>query len=100
MKKSIVAAAVALSFFAGLAAAPSSRKYIHIPLSGDFQKVPYSDGVLVGDTLYIAGRIGVDPATGKPPADLDQEIKILLDGYANGIKEGRMADDRPRRLTV
>src|SRR5579859_6476558 len=92
MKKSLIIAIV-LSFAAGLAAAPSARKYIHLPLSGDFKKVPYSDGVLVGDSLFIAGRIGVDPATQKAPADLDLEIKTLLDGYESVLKEADMTMD-------
>jgi 2-iminobutanoate/2-iminopropanoate deaminase len=43
--------------------------------------LPFSDGVLVDGTLYIAGRIGIDPATGMAPADLDQEIRLLLDDF-------------------
>jgi len=27
---------------------------------------PYSDAVLVGDILYLAGDIGIDPKTGPP----------------------------------
>ena len=30
---------------------------------------PYSQGLLVGSTLYISGQIGMDPATGKFAAD-------------------------------
>ena len=30
---------------------------------------PYSQGLLVGNTLYISGQIGMDPATGKFVAD-------------------------------
>ena len=35
-------------------------------------QAPYSDGILAGNTLYLAGRIGLDPKTGKlylPTAD-------------------------------
>ena len=52
----------------------------HIVLPSRKDTLPYSDGVLVGNTLYLAGRIGIDPETGKPPAELEKEIRLLLDG--------------------
>jgi len=93
MKKSLVIVAVVLSFFAGMAAAPASRRYINLARADNNAKLPFSDAVLVGDTLYLSGRIGIDPVTGKPPADIDQEIKNLLDGYANVLKEAGMTMD-------
>jgi len=56
-------------------------------------QVPYSDGVLVGDTLYVAGHIGLDPKTGKPPADINQEIRYLLDGIKQTLTDGGMTTD-------
>jgi 2-iminobutanoate/2-iminopropanoate deaminase len=53
----------------------------HIILPTRKSPLPFSDGVLVDGTLYIAGRIGIDPATGMAPADLDQEIRLLLDDF-------------------
>ena len=41
----------------------TSRRYINLPNRP--VQAPFSDGVVVGQTLYIAGRIGVDPKTGK-----------------------------------
>jgi 2-iminobutanoate/2-iminopropanoate deaminase len=49
--------------------------------------------VLVGDTLYLSGRLGIDPATGKPPEDVDAEIKLLLDGFASVLREAGMTMD-------
>lgn len=56
-------------------------------------QVPYSNGVLVGDTLYVAGHIGIDPKTGKPPADVDQEVRYLLDGIKSTLAQGGMTMD-------
>ena len=56
-------------------------------------KLPYSDAVLAGNTLYLAGRIGVDPQTGKPPEDLEKEIRFLLDGIKATLKEADMTMD-------
>jgi 2-iminobutanoate/2-iminopropanoate deaminase len=68
-----------------------ARRYINLPNRP--VQAPFSDGVLVGDTLYIAGRIGLDPKTGKPPEDLEQEIKILLDGIKSVLQEAGMTMD-------
>jgi len=65
----------------------------HIVLPGRKDTLPYSDAVLVGDTLYLAGRIGIDPETGKPPAELDKEIRLLLDGMKATLKEANMTMD-------
>jgi reactive intermediate/imine deaminase len=41
---------------------------------------PFAHGVLAGDTYYVAGTLGLDPATGQPPADAAQEAKLVMDG--------------------
>ncbi len=56
----------------------TTRRYINLPSRR--APLPFSDAVLVGDTLYLSGRIGIDPATGLAPADVDEELRLLLDG--------------------
>jgi reactive intermediate/imine deaminase len=41
--------------------------------------LPFSGAILAGNTLYLSGRIGLDAKTGKAPAEIDDEIKLLLD---------------------
>ena len=65
----------------------------HIVLPNRKDTLPFSDGVLVGDTLYLAGRIGVDPETGKPPAELEKEIRLLLDGMKATLAAANMTMD-------
>ena len=69
----------------------SSRRTVN--LAGRPAGLPFSDAVLVGDTLYISGRIGVDPVTGRAPADLDAEIKLLLDEVESILAEVDMRMD-------
>ena len=66
----------------------SSRRYINLP--GRSSTAPFSDGVLVGNTLYLAGRLGVDPKTGQIPASVDDEIKFMLDGIKAVLAEAGM----------
>jgi enamine deaminase RidA (YjgF/YER057c/UK114 family) len=61
------------------------RRYIN--LSGRPVQAPFSDGVLVGNTLYLAGRIGLDPQTGRPPADATAEARLLLEGFRAVLAE-------------
>jgi len=56
----------------------ATRKVIDLP--GKTVQAPFSDAILTGNTLYLAGRIGLDPKTGKAPDKIEDEIKILLDG--------------------
>lgn len=39
---------------------------------------PYSQGIQVGDTLYLAGQIAIDPASGEVMGDLDIEGQTTL----------------------
>jgi len=79
---------------AGLSSQPkpeAARKYIDLP--GKSVQAPFSDGVLVGNTLYLAGRIGLDPKTGKAPDKVEDEIKLLLDGEKDVLAQAGMNMD-------
>jgi 2-iminobutanoate/2-iminopropanoate deaminase len=71
--------------------APAARRHISLP--GRKSALPFSDAVLVGETLYLAGRIGIDPVTGRAPADVDAEIKLLFDGVEAVLAEAGMSMD-------
>ena len=64
------------------------RRYINLP--GRRAQLPFSDAILVNDTLYLSGRIGLDPATGRPPADINEEVRLLLDGFEAVLGEAQM----------
>ena len=68
-----------------------SRRYINLPNRP--VGLPFSDAVLVGDTLYISGRIGLDPATGEAPESVDAELKLLFVGFQSVLGEAGMSMD-------
>lgn len=56
-------------------------------------QLPFSDAILAGNTLYLAGRIGLDAKTGKPPEKIEDEIKLLLDGEKEVLAQAGMTMD-------
>jgi 2-iminobutanoate/2-iminopropanoate deaminase len=68
-----------------------SRQYINLPNRP--AGLPFSDAVLVGDTLYISGRIGLDPATGAAPASIDAELDLLFEGFQAVLRQADMTMD-------
>ncbi|MFY9844370.1 MAG: Rid family hydrolase [Terriglobales bacterium] len=68
-----------------------SRRYIN--LSNRPAGLPFSDAVLIDDTLYISGRIGLDAATGEAPASVDAELDLLFEGFQAVLREAGMTMD-------
>jgi len=87
-----LAAAALLVVNGAFSQAPSksTRRAIHLPDAN--LQLPFSDGILAGDTLYLAGRIGLDKS-GKPPAEINDEVKILLDQIKAVLAEAGMTMD-------
>ena len=63
------AKAIGFTIFVVLAAycmaADGDRRHIVLPRPSEFKGLPFSDGVLVGETLYVGGHVGIDPKTAK-----------------------------------
>jgi len=72
-------------------AGQAARKAINAPEK--LVQAPFSDAILAGNTLYLSGRIGLDPKTGKPPAQVEDEIKLLLDGMKGTLEQAGMNMD-------
>jgi len=70
---------------------PAQRRVINMP--NRMVQAPFSDAVMIDDTLYLAGSIGLDPKTGKPPEKAEDEARILLDGYKAVLAEAGMTMD-------
>lgn len=73
--------------------AESDRKYINLPRPAGFSNLPFSDAVLVGNTLYIAGHLGVDPKTGQLPASAEEEAKLALGATRQTLEAAGMSMD-------
>ena len=65
------------------------ERFINLP--GKNAELPFSDGVLAGNTLYLAGRLGLDPKTGKIPENVESEVRIILDGMKGTLQAAGMS---------
>ena len=59
----------------------NERRY----LTAENPELPFSNGVLEGNTLHVAGHLGLDPGTGRAPTDPAKEAKLLLDAFAKTL---------------
>jgi reactive intermediate/imine deaminase len=50
---------------------------IYVP--SDRPELPFSNAVVIDDTIYLAGHIGLDPKTGKPPVKVEDEARAVLE---------------------
>lgn len=69
----------------------SGHKFMNVP--GRTDNNPYSNAVLVGDTLYLAGDIGIDPATGAPPPKVEDEVRLVMDSMKRRLEMAGMTMD-------
>src|SRR6266700_3467659 len=76
-----------------VAAGAADRKFIVKPRASDMKALPFSDAVLVGNTLYIAGHIGLDAKTGAPPASAEDEARLVMDGIKQTVESAGLTMD-------
>jgi regulator of ribonuclease activity A len=81
------------------------RKHVHVvlprgPLPAGMTGLPFSDAVRAGDTLYVAGRLGLDPATARPPETVEAEARLLMDDLLAVLRAGGMTSADLVMVTV
>ena len=55
--------------------------------------LPFSPGILVDGTLYVAGQVGRSVKTGEFPSDFEQEVKLCLENVGIVLKAAGMSFD-------
>jgi 2-iminobutanoate/2-iminopropanoate deaminase len=78
-------------FTGAIHAADSARNFIAPPGADPKVAAPFSNGVMVDGTFYVGGHLGVDPATGKIPADAAAEARLVLDSVKLSLERGGLA---------
>ena len=72
-------------------AQPGARQHLKSKLAQE-RHLPFSSGVLVGDTLYIAGTTGVDPGT-KGTVSAEEEARRVMDSVKQVVEQAGMTMD-------
>jgi len=83
----VLAAVASISAYA-----QDSRTYINGRTAGDDDVPPYSGAVLVGDTLYLSGSIGIDENR-KVPDDPAEEARNVLNAIKRNVEAAGMTMD-------
>ena len=101
MRLALLLAALALAtpLALGAPAAPE-RSYIEHPPAANAPALPFSDAVRVGDTLYVAGHIGIDPRTGNAAAAPEAEARLVMDGVKRTLERAGFTMDDLVSVTV
>ena len=85
---------MALVATSAIAATAEERRHVRLRSRDAKDERPFDDAVRVGPTLYLAGRIGLDPTTNKPPADAAAEVRTVMDQIKAVLaQEGMTMDD-------
>ncbi len=63
-------------------------------------RFPFSDAVVAGATVYVSGRIGLDPATGRPPAEVADEARLLMDDLCAVLHTAELTTDDLAMVTI
>jgi 2-iminobutanoate/2-iminopropanoate deaminase len=89
---------LALLAVSGLLLSAAPKKLIH---PKEFAKGrPFSPGLLVGDTLYVAGQTGQNLANGQIPDDFEAEVRQTLNNIGLVLKEAGMSFDNAVSVNV
>lgn len=72
--------------------AQESRRYVDPRTVADTAAGPFSGGVLVGNTFYLAGKIGLT-ADRRVPASAAEEARIVLDDVKATLEKAGMSMD-------
>lgn len=90
MIRKILIASIVLST---LVVAAQDRKHIVLKRAEAAKNAPFSEAVLVGDTLYVAGHIGLDPQTGKPGVTTEEEARLVMESIKKTVEAAGMTMD-------
>ncbi len=96
----LVLATVTLSGTVALAADSPERTYIEHVMPPGGKALPFSDAVLEGSTLYVAGHLGIDPATGNAATDAATEARLVLDAVQATLGRAGLSMDDLVSVTV
>jgi reactive intermediate/imine deaminase len=98
--KIFVASLAGAIIASGALAADAARQYFDSSASANGTPLPFSDAVKVGDTLYVAGHIGLDPKTQRVPDNAESEAHAVLDSVERTLNTAGLRMDDLVSVTI
>ena len=100
-RNALIAAALcaALVSLAWTQESATERRTFRLPEVADLN-LPFSDAVLVGDTLYLSGNGGIDLKTMSVPEDPREEAKLMMENFRRTLAMADMSLDNLVSVTV
>jgi 2-iminobutanoate/2-iminopropanoate deaminase len=97
----LIASIIGIGFASvALAAGPARQYFEPRTAAPGGAAAPFSEAILVGDTLYVAGHVGLDPATQRATVGTDAEAHAVLDAVKHTIEGTGMTMDDLVSVTV
>lgn len=97
----IAIASIAAAVLASSAvAADPGRQYFESTATANGTPLPFSNAVMVGDTLYVAGHIGMDPKTQKAVEGTDAEARAVMDAVKHTVESAGLKMDDLVSVTI
>jgi 2-iminobutanoate/2-iminopropanoate deaminase len=96
----LAASAVGIIGASSALADDSGRQYFESPPSAAGAALPFSQAVMAGDTLYVAGHIGLDPKTQKAADNIDAEAHAVMDAVKHTIESAGLKMEDLVSVTV
>jgi 2-iminobutanoate/2-iminopropanoate deaminase len=96
----ILAAALLAASLLPQVTSAANRRYVEHSVPAGSAPLPFSDAVLSGDTLYVAGHIGIDTHTGNAPADPAVEAHLVMDAVKRTVESAGLTMDDLVSVTV
>src|SRR5258708_16486733 len=100
MRKAALAISLGGFFVVSSHAADTGRRYLEPTKVGANPALPFSTGVMVGETFYVAGHIGIDSATGQAAANVDNEARLVMDSVQHTLEQAGLKTDDLVSVTV
>jgi 2-iminobutanoate/2-iminopropanoate deaminase len=100
MLKEALVLSIAACFSPAIHAADMSPAQGASPKADARLGAPFSTAVMAGDTLYVAGHVAADPATGQAPANIETEARMVLDDVKHTIEHAGLSMEDLVSVTV
>lgn len=98
--KGLLAAVAVAALLVSSASGAAERRYMEHSVPPGSSPLPFSDAVRSGDTLYVAGHLGIDSRTGNAPSDPATEARLVMEAVKRTVESAGLTMDDLVSVTI